>query len=97
MTLKAKRPILHGCTQYRAGDTLPAYDTGLVDAWLENGVAYWEEVEPKAAPKATPAAAQAGRDGKSSDGDREAMVGRAPAKRGMPAQPAKRPGKKDAK
>ena len=97
MTLKAKRPILHGCTQYRVGDTLPANDTDLVNAWLNNGVAYWEEVEPKAPMKAAPAAAQAGRDGKSSDGDREAMVGRAPAKRGMPAQPAKRTGKKDTK
>ena len=81
MTLKARLPVLVGCTQYRAGDELPAHNAGLVQAWLENGVAYWDGVEPKkAAPKAVPAAAEPGLGGKSSDGDPEALVGKIPKK-----------------
>ena len=32
--LTAQRPILYGGRMYQAGDTLPAYDKRMVQAWL---------------------------------------------------------------
>lgn len=37
--LTAKRPILYGGRMYQAGDTLPAYDKRMVQAWLSAGSA----------------------------------------------------------
>lgn len=80
--LRAKLPILYASKQYRVGDALPAGNEALVTAWLESGAAYWDEVEShEKAPKATLETAEPGLPGKSSDGDPEALVGKAP-KRG---------------
>lgn len=77
MTLRARLPVLYRSTQYRPGDVLPADDDAMVAAWLETRAAVWLDDEAvTAAPKAKPAAAQAGLTGKSSDGDPEALVGR---------------------
>lgn len=77
MTLRALRPVLYRSTQYRAGDALPADDTATVEAWLEAGSAAWiEDEEAVKAPKAKSRTAVAGMPGLSSDGDREALVGR---------------------
>lgn len=76
MTLRAKKPVLYASRQYGIGDVLPASDQGLVQAWLDNGVAFWDEVDVhKPAPKAKPASVQ-GKPGRSSDGDPNARVGR---------------------
>lgn len=78
MTLRAKAPVLYASRQYRVGDALPGADEQLVAAWLETGVAYWDEVDVHTpAPKARPASDQ-GMPGKSSDGDPEAKVGKVP-------------------
>ena len=37
--LTAQRPILYGGRMYQAGDTLPAYDKHMVQAWLSAGSA----------------------------------------------------------
>ena len=37
--LTAQRPILYGGRMYQAGDTLPAYDKRMVQAWLSAGSA----------------------------------------------------------
>jgi len=37
--LTAQRPILYGGRMYQAGDTLPAYDKRMVQAWLSVGSA----------------------------------------------------------
>ena len=37
--LTAQRPILYGGRMYQAGDTLPAYDQRMVQAWLSAGSA----------------------------------------------------------
>lgn len=37
--LTAQRPILYGGRMYQAGDTLPAYDERMVQAWLSAGSA----------------------------------------------------------
>ena len=37
--LTAQRPILYGGRMYQAGDTLPAYDKRMVQAWLSTGSA----------------------------------------------------------
>ena len=79
MTLRAKLPILHHSNQYRVGDALPAGDSALVNAWLESGAAFWDEVDVHdKAPKAKMMTAEAGLPGKSSDGDPEALVGKVP-------------------
>ena len=82
--LIAKLPVLYASTQYRRGDALPTTKQALVDAWLKSGAAAWAEEdapakEPK--PKATPVTAEPGLGGSSTDGDPEALVGKAP-KRG---------------
>ena len=82
MSLIAKLPILYSSRQYRVGDILPATNPAMVDAWIESGAAeYRDTVDPEPAPKAKPAAAEAGLPGKASDGDPEALVGKV-SKRG---------------
>lgn len=51
-SLKATRPILYRNTQYQAGDTLPAYDTELVNTWIEFGSATWVDDEAEVPKKA---------------------------------------------
>ena len=79
--LIAKLPVLYASMQYRRGDVLPATRQALVDAWLESGAAAWvdEDAPAKApAPKAEPVTAEPGLAGASSDGDPQALVGKAP-------------------
>lgn len=78
MILKAKLPILYCSKQYGVGDTLPAVDVKLVNAWLESGAAFWEcdTVAQNEAPKARLVTAEPGLPGKSSDGDPDALVGK---------------------
>lgn len=80
MILRARLPILYRSTQYRIGDPLPADNADTVAAWLEAGSAYWydEEQEAHAPVKAKMATAPPGLPGISSDGDPEALSGRAP-------------------
>jgi len=90
MTLRAKAPVLYASRQYRVGDALPGTDEKLVEAWLESGVAFWDEVDVhEPAPKARPISPP-GKPGKSSDGDPDALVGkvpeRAPKARKTPAK-----------
>jgi hypothetical protein len=83
MILKATRPVLLCNTQYRAGDTLPADNELMVEAWLEAGSAAWvddEEPVPEKPAKAKPASATAGMPGLSSDGDPDALIGRVPTR-----------------
>lgn len=83
MILKATRPVLLCNTQYRAGDTLPADNELMVEAWLEAGSAVWtdeEETAPEEAAKAVPVTAPPGQPGLSSDGDPDALIGRIPDK-----------------
>ena len=46
--LIAKCPILYGGRQYEKGDALPG-DSPLVSKWLENGVAFMENVNSEPA------------------------------------------------
>ena len=81
MTLKATRPVLLCNTQYEAGDTLPADNDRLVEAWLEAGSAVWKDEEqaaPEEPAKAVPVTAPPGQPGLSSDGDPDALIGRIP-------------------
>lgn len=104
MSLKALRPILLDNTQYEPGDTLPASNPALVDAWIECGSAeYREDTEPDAQPepekpKAKRRSAKAGRTGiaQPSSGPENDLVGQVPdpEARGVVKEPAKRPGRK---
>lgn len=80
MILKAVLPVLYRSTQYRPGDTLPADNRDMVEAWLAAGSAVWqnEDARPKAPPKGKRVTAPPGTTGISSDGDPEARVGRLP-------------------
>ena len=83
MILKATRPVLLRNTQYRTGDTLPADNELMVEAWLEAGSAVWtdeDETAPEEAAKAVPVTAPPGQPGLSSDGDPDALIGRVPDK-----------------
>ena len=56
MSLIAKRGILFRAKTYQPGDTLPADNTRMVEAWLEAGSAEWSEgalpaKEPEEKPK----------------------------------------------
>ena len=60
--LTAQRPILYGGRMYQAGDTLPAYDKRMVQAWLSAESA--KMTDDAAAEAATPAQdADGGQDG----------------------------------
>lgn len=78
--LIARLPVLYRSIQYRAGDTLPADNADMVQAWLDAGSAFWHEDDPeeKKLPKAKPVTAMPGRSGISSDGDPDALAGKVP-------------------
>lgn len=79
MKLIATHPILYQSTQYEVGQSLPAYDPDMVQAWLDAGTAVWKEDEQQAGAKAKPAAATAGLAGESKNGETaENVVGRVP-------------------
>ena len=79
MKLIATHPILYQSTQYEVGQSLPAHDPDMVQAWLDAGTAVWKEDEQEAGAKAKPAAATAGLAGESKNGETaENVVGRVP-------------------
>lgn len=53
MELVATYPILYRSHQYEVGDSLPADDESMVQAWLDAGTAVWSEGKQEKA-KATP-------------------------------------------
>ena len=64
--------------RYEVGDSLPADDESMVQAWLDAGTAVWSEGKQEKA-KATPATATAGLAGESKNGETpENVVGRVP-------------------
>ena len=72
-------PILYCSKQYRVGDALPAGNEALVNAWIESGAAFWDEVDVHEKPaKVKAVTAEPGLPGKSSDGDPDALVGKVP-------------------
>lgn len=78
MELVATYPILYRSYQYEVGDSLPADDESMVQAWLDAGTAVWSEGKQEKA-KATPATATAGLAGESKNGETpENVVGRVP-------------------
>ena len=78
MELVATYPILYRSHQYEGGDSLPADDESMVQAWLDAGTAVWSEGKQEKA-KATPATATAGLAGESKNGETpENVVGRVP-------------------
>ena len=64
MELVATYPILYRSHQYEVGDSLPADDESMAQAWLDAGTAVWSEGKQEKA-KATPATATAGLAGES--------------------------------
>ena len=78
MRLAALRPILFRSVQYRAGDSLPADNEQMVEAWLSAKSAAWrdDDGEPEPPKKAKLATATPGAPGISADGDPDALVGR---------------------
>lgn len=91
--LIATVPVLRGNTQYEIGAELPAY---YADELIEAGSAVWKDDEEpkKKAPKAKPAAAQAGRtgDAQPATSAEPDLVGKVPSPkaRGVVKQPKKR-------
>lgn len=78
MELVATYPNLYRSHQYEVGDSLPADDESMVQAWLDAGTAVWSEGKQEKA-KATPATATAGLAGESKNGETpENVVGRVP-------------------
>lgn len=51
--LTANRPIQYMGRTYDRGETIPAHDGKMVDAWLKAGSARWENTEPTADAKET--------------------------------------------
>ena len=45
MELVATYPILYRSHQYEVGDSLPADDESMVQAWLDAGTAVWRRCE----------------------------------------------------
>lgn len=78
MKLVATYPILYRSRQYGIGDSLPADDAEMVQAWLDAKTAAWKkEEEPKV--KARPVTAEAGLAGQSPNGETsDNVVGRVP-------------------
>lgn len=78
MKLVAIYPILYRSRQYGIGESLPADDETMVQAWLDAKTAVWQEEEtPKG--KAKPVTAQAGLAGQSPNGETDDnVVGRVP-------------------
>ena len=78
MKLVATYPILYRSRQYGIGDSLPADDAEMVQAWLDAKTAVWQEEETQKG-KAKPVTAQAGLAGQSPNGETDDnVVGRVP-------------------
>ena len=79
--LVATYPILYHSHQYKVGETLPANNPVMVEAWLEAGTAKWIADETNIKAKAQPRTAEPGQPGEavaseSEDGDN--LVGKVP-------------------
>ena len=79
--LVAIYPILYHSHQYKVGDTLPANNSVMVEAWLEAGTAKWIADETNNKAMARPRTAEPGLPGEavaseSEDGDN--LVGKVP-------------------
>lgn len=87
--LTAQRPILYGGRMYQAGDTLPAYDKRMVQAWLSAESA---KVTDDAAEEATmpPQDADGGQDG-TENADTTGGCGRHRGRPGEPGEPRRQP------
>lgn len=83
--LVAIYPILYQSHQYKVGETLPANNPVMVEAWLEAGTAKWITDETNNKAKAQPRTAEPGQPGEavaseSEDGDN--LVGKVPKTEG---------------
>lgn len=79
MKLIATYPILYQSTQYEVGQSLPASDQNMVQAWLDAGTAKWQQDEQTPAAKAKPVTAETGLAGQSPNGETaESIVGKVP-------------------
>lgn len=78
MKLVAIYPILYRSHQYEIGDTLPADDQSMVQAWIDAKTAMWQE-ETVPGAKAKPVTAQVGLAGQSPNGETaDNVAGRVP-------------------
>lgn len=93
--LIAISPILFESTNFKPGDELPTYNSGLVKIWVENGTAVWKDTEPqkKQGVKVKQVTASAGLVGDAypSAGQEQDLVGKPPSRkaRGIVPEPAK--------
>ncbi len=80
--LVARRPIVYGNTEFRAGDILPS-DAPDAQAWIECGSAFWREEPPAEQPKAKQACATPGLPGLAVGGEQSGddLVGKVPPRR----------------
>lgn len=79
MKLIATYPILYQSTQYEVGQSLPANDQSMVQAWLDAGTAKWQQEETTPAAKAKPVTAEPGLAGQSANGETaDSLVGKVP-------------------
>lgn len=80
--LVAKRTILYGQKEYRAGETLPS-DAPLAETWVECGSAIWREEPPADQLTAAPASATPGLPGLAVGGEQtgDDLVGKVPPTR----------------
>ena len=84
--LTAQKSILFESKIYNPGETLPAHNASMVEAWIEAGTAVWlddEAKKPQA--KARPRTAEPGLPGvavASESEDGENLVGKVPKTRG---------------
>ena len=93
--LIAVSPILFESVNYEPGDELPTHNAGLVEIWIGNGAAIWQDnEEPKKKPvkgKAQTAPAGLAGDAYPSAGPEQDLVGKPPSRsaRGAPPEPTK--------
>lgn len=74
-------PILYRSTQYKVGQSLPADDQEMIQAWIGAGTAEWREdsEEEKKPVKAKPVTAEPGLAGESKNGETaDNLVGKVP-------------------
>ncbi len=89
--LIAVSPVLLDNRDYRPGDELPMHNPELVEAWITNGAAVWQDdgEEKKQAVKAKSVTAPVGRLGDAcpSAGSDQDLVGKPPSRKRRGAQP----------
>lgn len=89
--LIAVSSVLLDNRDYRPGDELPMHNPELVEAWITNGAAVWQDdgEEKKHSVKAKPMTAPVGRSGDAcpSAGPDQDLVGKPPSRKRRGAQP----------